>query len=342
MSERKKTTIVDIANHLGITPSAVSKAFSDHPRISAKTKKAVLEAAEELGYQRNSLATGLRKGRSGLIGVLVPGIHLSFFATIIKAIEETLSEGGYNVIIAQSQDNYEKECAHLDALMKAQVEGIIASVALETQTAAHYSKIGMRIPLVLFDRTLRDLEVSKVVVDDYIGSVKAVDHLVAKGYQRIAHIAGYEHIEPFRIRTQGYREALKRHGIEPRSTFIKPCKLTISDGVDIMNDLLKLPGPPDAVYAASDLPAFGALTVLKERGIKVPEEFGLIGFSNEAYTSMVTPTLSTMEQHSENIGVLAAKSVMEQLTDLHMGKEHVPRQNVLTPKLVARESTNRP
>ncbi|MCG8391371.1 MAG: substrate-binding domain-containing protein, partial [Cytophagales bacterium] len=84
------------------------------------------------------------------------------------------------------------------------------------------------------------------------------------------------------------------------------------------------------------------LTVLKERGIKVPEEFGLIGFSNEAYTSMVTPTLSTMEQHSENIGVLAAKSVMEQLTDLHMGKEHVPRQNVLTPKLVARESTNRP
>ena len=338
---RKKTTIVDIAEYLGITPSAVSKAFSDHPRISAKTKKAVLEAAEKLGYQPNYLATGLRKGRSGLIGVLVPGIHLSFFATIIKAMEETLSEGGYNVIIAQSQDDYEKEYAHLEGFMKAQVEGIIASVALETRDTDHYKKIGKRIPLVLFDRTLRDLEVSKVVVDDYIGSVKAVDHLVSKGYRHIAHIAGYEHIEPFRVRIQGYQDALKKHGIGLREEFIRPCRLTVADGVDILDDLLKLPTPPDAVYAASDLPAYGALTVLKERKLKVPEEFGVIGFSNETYTSMVTPSISTMEQHSENIGVLAAKSVMEQLTYFYEGKEYVPRQNVLTPRLVVRESTNR-
>ncbi len=341
MSVRKKTTIVDIADYLGITPSAVSKAFSDHPRISAKTKKAVFEAAEKLGYQPNYLATGLRKGRSGLIGVLVPGIHLSFFATIIKAMEETLSEGGYNVIIAQSQDNYEKECAHLEGFMKAQVEGIIASVALDTQTTEHYRKTGMRIPLVLFDRTLRDLEVSKVVVDDYTGSVKAIDHLVSKGYRRIAHIAGYAHIEPFRVRIQGYQETVKKHGLDLREEFIIPCRLTVADGIDIMNDLLKLPEPPDAIYAASDLPAYGALTVLKEHKIRVPEEFGVIGFSNEVHTSMVTPTISTMEQHSENIGVLAARSVMEQLAHLYEGKEYIPQQNILTPKLIVRESTNR-
>ncbi|WP_185154252.1 LacI family DNA-binding transcriptional regulator [Fulvivirga sp. M361] len=338
---RKKTTIVDIANHLGITPSAVSKAFSGHPRISDKTKKAVLATAEKLGYQPNYLATGLRKGRSGLIGVLVPGIHLSFFGTVIKAIEETLGEGGYNVIIAQSQDSHEKESAHLEGFIKAQVEGIIASVALDTRSADHYKRIGAQVPVVLFDRTLRELEVSKVVVDDHLGSVKAVDHLVSKGYRKVAHIGGYEHIEPFRLRIQGYREALDKHNLDVPEEYLRQCKLTITDGKEIMCDLLDLPQPPDAIYAASDLPAYGALTVLKERGYKIPEEFGIVGFSNEAYTSMVTPTITTMEQHTENIGLLAAKSVMDQLDHLYHGKEYIPQQNVLTPKLIVRDSTNR-
>ncbi|RED94979.1 LacI family DNA-binding transcriptional regulator [Marinoscillum furvescens] len=338
---KKKITIVDIANHLGITPSAVSKAFSDHPRISDKTKKAVRQAAEQLGYHQNTLATGLRRGRSGLIGVLVPGIHFSFFSTIIKAIEETLSEKGYSVIISQSRDQLAKEIRQLDNLMKAQVEGVIASVSLETNNSAHFQKICKRIPVVLFDRTLRDLEVSKVVVDDYMGSIKAVDHLVEKGYRRIAHIGGLSHVEPFRIRQEGYRAGMQKHGLEILEGYEQSSKLTVADGESIMNDLLKLPSPPDAIYAASDLPAYGVIKCLKERGIAVPQEVGVVGFSNEAYTEMVSPTITTLEQHSENMGLIAAKSMLEQLQHQYDDKEYVPQQSTLTPKLVIRESSNR-
>lgn len=338
---KKKITIVDIANHLGITPSAVSKAFSDHPRISDKTKKAVKKAAQELGYHQNTLATGLRRGRSGLIGVLVPGIHFSFFSTIIKAIEETLSEKGYSVIISQSRDQFELEKQQLDNLMKAQVEGVIASIALETTSSAHIAAIAKRLPVVLFDRTLRDLEVSKVVVDDYLGSMKAVDHLVAKGYQRIAHIGGAGNVEPFRIRLEGYRDAMRKHGLEILEGYEQTSLLTVKDGESIMEQLLKLPCPPDAVYAASDLPAYGVVKYLKSKGIDVPQAIGVVGFSNEAYTEMVSPTITTLEQHSENMGLIAAKSMLEQLQHHYDNKEYVPQQNTLTPKLIERESTDR-
>ncbi|MEM1136634.1 MAG: LacI family DNA-binding transcriptional regulator, partial [Bacteroidota bacterium] len=320
---RKKTTIVDIANYLSITPSAVSKAFSNHPRISDKTKKAVLDAAEKLGYQPNSLASALRKGRSGLIGVLVPGIHFSFFATIIKSIEETLSESGYSVIISQSRDDFELEVKQLESLMKAQVEGIIASIASGSKSFEHYKKVAQKTPLVLFDRTLKSLDVNKIVVDDYMGSIKAVNHLISKGYQRIAHIAGYDHVEPFRIRINGYKDALQKNNMQVRDEYILQCKLTIDDGISIMKKLLTLPTPPDAIFAASDLPAYGAIKVLNEKKIKIPTDFGVVGFSNEAFTSMVSPTITTIEQYSENMGTLAAKSLLDHLHRIYTQKEYI-------------------
>jgi len=217
---KKKATIVDIANKLGITPSAVSKALSNHPRISVETKKNVLEAVKALDYQPNYMAMGLRKGKSGLVGILVPGINYNFFATAIKGAEEVLSKQGYSLIIAQSNDSFEQEKKQIGGLLRAHVEGVIASLAIETKDPIYYKALAVETPLVLFDRTFENDHISAVIIDDFGGAVKAVDHLVEMGYKQIAHLAGYQHILAFGNRIEGYKSALKKHGLPFRQEYL--------------------------------------------------------------------------------------------------------------------------
>jgi LacI family transcriptional regulator len=337
----KKVTIVDIAVKLGITPSAVSKAFSDHPRISVATKKNVQAAARELGYQRNALATGLRNGKSGLIGVLVPGIHYSFFAAAIKGAEEILSDQGYSVIIAQSRDGFEFEKRQLEGFVKAQVEGIIASLATETKEYDHYKALVGNTPLVLFDRTFEDERISTVTIDDFSGAVKAVDHLVEMGYRKIAHIAGYQHVQPFGKRIEGYEFALTKHGLRVREDYIFQCAPNKGEGAKVANALLDMAEPPDAIFAASDYLALGAIRAIKERGLEVPKHIGIVGFSNEEFSSQVSPSITTIDQFSESLGSVAAKSLIDQLKVTLTGGVFVARRDILSPKLIIRSSSQK-
>jgi LacI family transcriptional regulator len=338
---KKKATIVDIANKLGITPSAVSKAFSNHPRISEKTKSAVLKTAEQIGYQRNALASGLRNGKSELIGVIVPGIHFNFFATAIKGIEETLTKKGYNVIITQSHDKYEDEKRQIEGLLRAQVEGVMASLAIETKQSDHFKKLINQVPVVLFDRTFEDIGASTVTIDDYQGATIAVSHLVEKGYTKIAHIGGYSSISAFRKRIEGFKDALQKYGLSIREEYIHQAKPNENEGSRIANELLNLSDPPNAIFAASDFLALGAIRTLKLRGIKVPDQFGVVGFSNEPFSSQVSPSITTIDQHSEMMGVMAAKSMIDQLQFLAEGRDFVSQKQILTPKLIVRESSSR-
>lgn len=337
---RRNTTIIDIAKHLGISPSAVSKALNDHPRISDKTKGAVLKTAKELDYQPNTLATGLRKGKSGLVGVLVPNISFGFFATVIKGIEETLSDNGYSVIISQSHDNKKTEESHLQIFKNVRVEGVIASLALNTRDYDHFERINDHCPLVVFDRTTKRLDVSTVQIDDAKGAEMAVDHLVTQGYKRIAHIAGQDHLQSYKDRITGYKKALERNGLTWNEDYLVKSSLTRKEGIEITSQLLGLPEPPDAIFASSDYPIIGALSVLAEKKIKVPDDFGLIGFSNEAYTSIFRPTISTVDQFSEQMGVLAAETIVKLLKT--GGDKNSPAlHNVIQPRLVIRESSLR-
>lgn len=336
----KKPTIVDIALRLGITPSAVSKAFNDHPRISDQTKIAVLQAAKELDYRPNAMATGLRIGKSGLIGVLVPGIHYSFFATAIKGAEEVLSDAGYNVIIAQSKDNLEFEKRQLEGFLSAQVEGIIASLAMETSNYDFFRIVSDKIPLVLFDRTFDDDKISAVTIDDFSGAVKAIDHLVEMGYSRIAHLGGHRQCLPFRKRIDGYKHALKKHGLHFNPRYLFECAPNKDEGAKVTEELLNLSEPPDAIFAASDYLAFGAIRAIKQRSIKIPDEIGVIGFSNEEFSSQVSPAISTIDQFSETLGSTAARLLINQIS-VGSGKKIVSQQRVLAPQLILRESSAR-
>jgi len=335
-----KTTIHDIAEKLSITASTVSRALKDHPRISAETKKAVLKVAEKLNYQPNHIAAALRNGKSNILGIIVPTVDRSFFSSVIRGIEEIANASHYNVMICQSYDIYKKEVATVEALLNARVDGIIASHGKETKDFSHFLKAKERgIPVILFDRYNNDLEVSQVVIDDYLGAYKATEHLIQQDCKRIAHFTSTLNISIFRERLRGYREALVNNGLKYDESLVITSNLQAEDGRNSMLQLLKQKEIPDGIFSASALSIAGAMQVLKEKNIKVPEEVALVGFSNESFMLFTEPPITAVDQHSMRMGNAAAEIFLEEISSDRL--KFIPQKIVLKPELIVRQSSLR-
>ncbi len=336
---KKKTTIHDIAKSLDITASTVSRALTNHPRISDATKKLVHREAAKLNYQPNHLAAALRNGKSRIIGIIVPTVNRSFFSSVVRGIEEVANKANYNVMICQSYDDYEKEVATVEALLSARVDGVITSYAKTTKTFAHFQKIiDKGLPLIFFDRTTKALEVSNVVLDDYQGAFQAVEHLINEGHKRIAHFTSSKKVSIYKERLRGYRDALKHYSIEIDKSLILESNLQLDDGRACMQKLLDSHVRPDAVFASSDYSIMGAMQLLQEKSINIPTEIALIGFGNEPFTSFTSPSLTTIDQHSLHMGNAAAELFFEQLKNTQ-GNSKMYKKIVLEPTLIIRQST---
>lgn len=336
--KRERTTIHDIARKLNITASTVSRALKDHPRISSDTKKAVLKAAEKLNYQPNNIAAALRNGRSNIIGIIIPNVDRSFFSSVVRGIEEVANTARYNVMICQTYDRYDKEVETVEALLNARVDGIIVSFSKETDDFSHFVKVRERgIPLIMFDRSNTDLEVSHVVADDFLGSYKAVEHLIQQGCKRIAHFTNVKKISIYKERLRGYREALEAHKLPFDEGLVIENNLQLEDGREGMERLLQRKEWPDAVFSASALGALGAMQVLKERGIKIPDQVALVAFTNEQFTSFTEPTLTAVDQHSIPMGNAAAEIFLEEISRAQ--QKFIPQKIVLQPELIIRQSS---
>jgi LacI family transcriptional regulator len=339
LANNKRTTIKDIAKALDISAAAVSKAMHNDPRISTKTKDAVKRVAKALNYQPNHLASALRKGKSNLVGVIVPRTNSNFFSSVIEHMEAVLNKAGYNIIITQSNESFVKECKNIDTLLFTQVDGIIASMANETVDLSYYEKIKSKgIPLILFDRGENDLDVDYIGINDYDSSHMIVEHLITKGCKRIAHIGGYRRTRIFNNRIRGYVDAIKKNNLPIDESLVIESALTLEDGRREMKNLLKLIDRPDAVYVASDYAALGALQVLNEEKISVPDDIRLIGFGNEPFTSLVSPTISSIDQHSKAIGRLAAETFLKRVAQPEL-KQSL-NKIILDAELVVRDSSN--
>jgi LacI family transcriptional regulator len=336
--KKEKATIHDIARKLNITASTVSRALNNNPRISEETRKAVIKTAEKLNYQPNRLAAALRNGRSNIIGIIVPTADRTFFSSVVRGIEEIANGSRYHVMICQTYDNYQQEVECVEALLNARVDGIIASHGKETTDFTHYHKVKERgIPLILFDRSNDELEVSQVVIDDYLGSYKATEHLIEQGCKRIAHLTSTRKISIYKERLRGYKAALAANQIPYDDSLVIASNLQLEDGRAGMEQLLKLKQRPDAVFSASALGIMGALQIIKENKLRVPEDIALVGFSNEPFTSFTEPALSTVDQHSMRIGNAAAEIFLEEVNADQ--KNFIPQKVVLQPELIIRGSS---
>ena len=341
MKDKSKTTIHDIASKLNITASTVSRALNNNPRISEDTRKAVQKTAKQLNYQPNNIAAALRNGKSHIIGVVVPTVNRNFFASVVRGIEEIANKLNYKVIICQSYDNYDTEVQTIDALFSARVDGIIVSMGKNTEDFSHFKRAQDKgIPLLLFDRTTDELEASQVMIDDYLGAYKTVEHLIKQGCKRIAHFTSPKKVSIFKERMRGYVEALKDNGIPFLEELVVESNLQLEDGRKSMEQLLKLDILPDAVFSSSDYGAMGAMQVLKENKIKIPEEIALAGFSNEPFTSFTDPPLTSIDQLSIPMGNVIAELFFEHLQQ-EGPKKNVNQKIVLKPELIIRESSLR-
>lgn len=336
--ENKKTTIHDIAKELNTTASTVSRALQDHPRISDSTKKSVFEMAEKMNYQPNSIASALRRGRSNLIGILVPTIDRNFFGSVVRGIEEVLTGSGYNVIISQSNDSIEQEKLNIKALLEAQVDGIFVSYAKETLSFEHFHKIvKQNVPLIFFDRMQDSIKVDSVIIDDYEAGFKATEHLIEQGCSHIAHFAGPGNVSIYRDRQSGYEDALKKYNIHANPSLIFKSDLKFEAGQELGMRIANMDFPPDGIFSSSDYAAMGAMEVLKKRGIKIPDQIAIVGFSNESFTELVTPALTTVEQHSKKMGQEIAHLFLQRVNE----EEPVSTitKTVLPSELIIRESS---
>lgn len=340
----KKTTITDIADELNVTPSTVSRALSNHPKISETTKKEVWKQVEKMNYQPNNIATALRKGKSNIIGVIVPTSDRQFFASIIRGIEEIVRDKGYFLLICQSDEQTLKEEKSIDALLQIQVDGIIASVAKETTNYSYFEKINkFNIPLVLYDRVGENINANTVISDDFNGAYKAVSHLIEQGCTKIAHFAGQQHIKIYRDRLNGYLNALKEHNIRKdesliiENDLINDTDLVLNTGYDMTNELFSNVIKPDAIFSSSDFAVLGAIKALKQKKIKIPEEVALVGYSNDFSSSVIEPGLSSLDQQPKLMGNLAAELFLEQIENNK--KLYTPKKKVLDPKLMIRNSS---
>ena len=334
----KQTTIKDIAIALNISTSTVSRALRDAPDVKAETKAAVKALSDKLDYQPNRLALSLLNRQTNTIGVIIPNLDY-VLATMVKGIDEVALEAGYTVMVCQSDESYGREIVNTKRLLESLVDGFIVSVSSETKIFEHIKKIqDKKIPLVLFDRIVNNIAAPKIRLDNIDGGVQATEHLIEQGYKRIAILAGPENLNISNKRMEGYLQTLKANGLRADKGHIIHCDFNQQYAYEATKEFLASKNRPDAIFTISDRMAIGAMLAIKEKGLSMPHDIGLVGFNNEPIVSLVTPAISSVEMYAFEIGKATARAYIEMMS----GAAGMSDQEIIIkPKLFIRTSSKR-
>ncbi|PTX62261.1 LacI family transcriptional regulator [Kordia periserrulae] len=337
----KPATLKDIAEHLGISVTTVSKALKDYPDVSKKTKALVKELAQTLNYKPNAFAVNLRMETSNTIGLIIPEIVHHFFSSVIKGIISQAEKKGYLVIILQSNESYELEKKQIDLLMSKRVDGILISLANGTADFKHLNDvIEQGKPLVMFDKIAKLVNCSKVIIDDRKAAYNATQHLIDTGCKRIAHFRGPLLPQNSIDRFLGYKKALEDNGMsyDPSLVYIFD-NMTFEVGEMFAQKILREHPDVDGIFVNTDLVAIGAITEFNRNGVKIPEDISIVGFSNWFMSSAITPSLTTIDQPGFEMGKMAFKQLFKELKAKKKKKPIVPKIIELETSLVKRDST---
>lgn len=333
----KHVTIKDIANHLTLSVSTVSRALTDDKNIRRETKEKVLAAAKALGYRPNPVATNLKYGRTNTVGVIVPEMVTPFASQVIEGIQKVLYAKGLKVIIAQSDENPQREKENLQLMERFMVDGIIICLCHHAENSELYARLQEQgIPMVFYDRIPEDKDASKVIVDDYAKSFFMVEHLIRSGRRRIAYLQAPSYIYNSVERFRGYKDALAKFRIPYDDSLVIKTGMTIDDGRRAAGQLIRASSSFDALFAFTDTLAIGAMNYLREQGISIPEEVAVASFSGTILSTIVYPQLTTVEQPLEEMGEAAARLMLEKIND----PSATNRTIVLDAKIRLRGSTS--
>lgn len=336
---KPRITLKKIAKEFGVSISTVSKALKDSHEISEETRGKIKAFADYYNYKPNSLALQLRNQKTSVIGVIIPEIVHHFFSTVIQGIEQYANSKGYSVMVCVSNESYEKEVSNFSVLTNGSVDGLIVSIARETQENQMYNHFNALIkddfPLVLFDRIIDDVQCDKVIIDDIGGAFKATNHLAEIGAKRIALITTQDYITVGSLRKEGYLKSLITNKIPVDETLI----YKINDNEDLYEQIEKIinvPNPPDAILAVNEIYAAIALKIAKKRGFIIPSDIAIIGFTSGLISEFTDPSLTSVEQHGDLMGRQAAELLIDRIENT-APKEF--QKEVISPNLKIREST---
>jgi LacI family transcriptional regulator len=340
MPEDKEVTIYDIARKLKISPATVSRGLSDHPGISKKTKKKIVDMVEQLGYRSNHFARNLRQKQTKTIGVMVHELNSSFITSVLAGVEKVTTEAGYDLIIAHSSESRVKEAANAENLFQKRVDGLIASLSFDTKDLGHFQPfIDKGVPLIFFDRVEQDGTKTVVVIDNQKCGYIATQHLVEQGCKRIAHVTSSLNRNVYALRYKGFRDALYDNAIPFEDDLLFVGDLSEGAGVEAAKKILAMKPLPDGIFCTNDFVAAVCMRTLKEAGLTIPDDIAVVGFNNDAVGKLVEPTLTTINYPGMDMGEIAARNLINHLK----GISNLEQTNtiIVRSELVVRNSSQK-
>jgi LacI family transcriptional regulator len=314
MDKGREVTMYDLARKLNISVATVSRGLQDDPVVSKKTKKKITELAEAVGYRSNNFARNLRTRRTQTIGVIVPRLKSYFMSTVIAGIESVANAEGYNLIISQSSESADKEKASARTMFDSRVDGLLVSLAYDTDDLSHLEAFTKKnIPVLFFDRVADHKDFTNISIDNKRAAYEATRHLIRQGCRRIIHITAPPKQNVYIERLEGYKKALGDHRIRFLEERVIIGNLSQEAGAEAAAGILKMEPMPDAVFAANDNCAVGCMLALKQAGIRIPEQIAFVGFNNDPVCNVIEPNLTTINYPGYEMGEVAARNLINHL-----------------------------
>jgi LacI family transcriptional regulator len=340
MIKEKEVTIYDIARKLNISIATVSRALKDDPVVSKKTKKKIADLAEEMGYRSNNFARNLRNQKTETIGVIIPRLNSYFMSTVIAGIESVANSEGYNLIISQSSESAEKEMASAKTMFNNRVDGLLVSLAYDTEDVSHFDAfIRKNVPLIFFDRVVEQENFTNVLIDNRKAAYDATVHLINAGCKNLVHITATPKRNVYIDRIQGFKQALLENNLPFTNKQIIISNLSQEAGITAAAEILKMKTLPDGIFVANDNCAVGCMVALKQAGIRIPEDIAFVGFNNDPVSTVVEPNLTTINYPGYQMGEVAARNLINHLNG--SSTIHATNTILLRSELIVRDSSKR-
>jgi len=329
----KYITLKMVAEKAGVSVNTASRAINNKSDINEETKKKVLKIAQKLGYVRNATAVALRTRETRTIGVAIADNRNPFYAEVLNGMEEAAREKNYHIILANTQRDYKKEEEAINLLLAKRVDGLLITPVQDKDDDIK-NLIDANIPFVIVGRDFENIEVDAVYNDEVKGGFLATEYLINKGHKRIALINGFLHKSPAKGRLEGYKKALKKYGIPFDDALVSFGDIDVKDGYERTKQMLEKDLDFTAIFAYNDMMAFGSMQAIKEKGLRIPENIGLVGYDDIPFCSLMDPALTTIRLNKQELGIESVKLLLYRIN----GSRKKVKKIMLDVELIRRET----